>query len=116
MFPPEPKTEPGLPGAVVDAFPPGPKTDPAAFVDALAPRLKTDPVFGEESKADPPNADPTAGCCTPNPEGCVNAEIVVPCMGAPKAGTAVGIFPNEDCPNTDPPDGADRLLDPNADD
>jgi hypothetical protein len=119
-FSPEPNTEPVL-AALVNALPPGPKTDPdglvaIGFVDALPPGPKTDPAFAVEN-ADPPNADPVAGCEVPNPEGCAKAEVVVPCAGVPKADVAAGVFPKEDCPNTDPPDDAGVLLapDPKAD-
>jgi len=117
VFPPELKTEPGLVGALVDAVPPGPNTDPVglATVDALPPEPKTDPVL----EAGPPNGNPAVGCCTPNAEGWANADIVVSCAGAPKAEVvAVGVVPKEDCPNTDPPEGANGLSaapDPNAD-
>lgn len=111
---PCPNTEPALAGALVDALPPGPKTDPeglaaVGFVDALPPGPKTEPAVAV-GNADPPNADAAADDCVPNTEGCPNAEPAVFCTGAPKADVATGAFPNEDCPKTDPPDDAGVLL------
>lgn len=117
-FSPDPNTEPGV---LVDTFPPGPKTDPdglaaVEFVDALPPGPKRDPAFVVEN-AGTPNADPVADCDVPNAEGCANAELVASCAGAPKADVPVSAFPNEDCPNTDPPDpaGVVPVPDPKAD-
>jgi hypothetical protein len=98
-LPPGPKTDPVLVREPVDALPPGPNTDPVGLVpvDALPPGPKTDPVgFGFEN-TDLPKADPVDGCCTPNTEGCPNADVVL-CAGAPKTDVVVlGVLPKDDC-------------------
>jgi len=101
-LPPGPNTDPVLVGRPVDALPPGPKTEPVGLaagvvVEALPPGPKTDPVgFGFEN-TEAPKAEPVAGCCAPNAEGCPNADAVVPCAGVPKADVVVaGVLPKDD--------------------
>lgn len=93
-LPPGPKTDPVLGGGAVEGLPPGPN---AELVDALPPGPKTDPVGFVFENAEPPKADAADGC-TPNAEGCPNADVVVTCEGAPKADVVGGAaLPKEDC-------------------